>query len=341
MQIAILGAGAWGTALAIALAPRHHVCLWARDKAQVTVMNTRRENPRYLADCPFPEALQVTSDFTTAVTSADLLILAAPLAGLRPLLEQLRQLSQLSTSATPTPRRFLWVCKGLEAMTGKLPHQVVTDVLDHAADATATPSWGALTGPSFAFEVAQGLPTALTLAATDITFATDIAHALHGGNLRIYANDDLIGAEVGGAVKNVMAIAAGVSDGLGLGHNARAALLTRGLVEITRFGMALGARRETFTGLTGLGDLILTCTGDLSRNRRVGLLLAEGQNLTAIQHTLGHVAEGVFTAREVAQRAAAMGIDMPITAAVAGLLDGRTTPRETVHQLMARDARTE
>lgn len=337
MKIAILGAGAWGTALAIALAPRHRVCLWARDTAQVKLMSARRENPRYLADCPFPEALQVTSDFNTAVAAAELLILATPLAGLRPLLEQLRQ-------ATPAPRRFLWLCKGLETMTGKLPHQVVTDVLNHVADATdttSTSSWGALTGPSFAFEVARGLPTALTLAATDMTFATHIAHALHGGNLRIYANDDLIGAEVGGAVKNVMAIAAGVSDGLGLGHNARAALLTRGLVEITRFGVALGARRETFTGLTGLGDLILTSTGDLSRNRRVGLLLAKGQSLAAIQNTLGHVAEGVFTAREVAQRAIAIGIDMPITAAVAGLLDGRISPRETVHQLMARDARTE
>ena len=337
MKIAILGAGAWGTALAIALAPRHHVWLWAGDAAQSTLMSTRRENSRYLADCPFPEALQVTSDFNTAVASTELLILATPLAGLRPLLEQLRQ-------ATSAPRRFLWLCKGLEAMTGKLPHQVVTDVLNHVADATdttSTSSWGALTGPSFAFEVARGLPTALTLAATDMTFATDIAHALHGGNLRIYANDDLIGAEVGGAVKNVMAIAAGVSDGLGLGQNARAALLTRGLVEMTRFGTALGARRETFTGLTGLGDLILTCTGNLSRNRRVGLLLAEGQNLAAIQNTLGHVAEGVFTAREVARRAAAIGIDMPITTAVAGLLDGRMSPGETVQQLMSRDARTE
>jgi glycerol-3-phosphate dehydrogenase (NAD(P)+) len=337
MKIAILGAGAWGTALAIALAPRHQICLWARDTAQIALMNTRRENTRYLADCPFPDALQVTSDFTMAVANAELLILATPIAGLRLLLEQLKQVA-------PVPRRFLWLCKGLEAMTGKLPHQVVTDVLHHATDAgdaTATFSWGALTGPSFAFEVAQGLPTALTLAATDMTFAMQTAQALHGDHLRIYANDDLIGAEVGGAVKNVMAIAAGVSDGLGLGQNARAALLTRGLVEMTRFGTALGARRETFTGLTGLGDLILTCTGNLSRNRRVGLLLAEGQNLAAIQNTLGHVAEGVFTAREVARRAAAIGIDMPITTAVAGLLDGRTSPSETVQQLMSRDARTE
>jgi len=337
MHIAILGAGAWGTALAIALAPRHRVCLWARDAAQIALMNTRRENSRYLADCPFPVTLQVTNDFNAAIASAELLILATPLAGLRPLLEQLKQ-------ATPFPRRFLWLCKGLEAITGKLPHQVVTDVLNHAAvatDTTSSSSWGALTGPSFAFEVARGLPTALTLAATDMTFATNIAHALHGGNLRIYANDDLIGAEVGGAIKNVLAIAAGISDGLGLGHNARAALLTRGLVEITRLGVALGARRETFTGLTGLGDLILTCTGDLSRNRRVGLLLAEGHSIQHIQSTLGHVAEGVFTAREVAQRAATMRIDMPITTAVARLIDGHISPRETVQELMARDVRAE
>ena len=340
MQITVLGAGAWGTALAIALASRHHVCLWARNAAQVALMDARRENPRYLANCPFPETLHVTHDLNPAIASAELLILATPIAGLRPLLEQLKQMNAPKASVPP----FLWLCKGLEAATGKLPHQIVADVFTLPDTATAMPFfYGALTGPSFAAEVARNLPTALALAATNSNshFAAELAQALHGGSLRIYANDDLIGAEVGGAVKNVMAIAAGVSDGLGLGHNARAALLTRGLVEITRFGVALGARRETFTGLTGLGDLILTCTGDLSRNRRVGLMLAEGQNLAAIQHTLGHVAEGVFTAHEVMQRAAAMGIDMPITSAVVGLLDSRITPSETVHQLMARDARTE
>lgn len=330
MRIAVLGAGAWGTALAMAFAARP-VCLWARDAAQAAQMAARHENTRYLPDCRFPDALRVSADLHDALAAADLLILAVPLAGLRPLLKQLK-------AAVPRPAlRFLWVCKGLEADSGLLPHQVVAEVLGAESEAQC----GVLTGPSFALEVARGLPTALTLAATDAEFAASTAHALHGGNLRIYANDDLIGAEVGGAVKNVLAIAAGVSDGLGLGHNARAALLTRGLVEITRFGVALGARRETFTGLTGLGDLILTCTGDLSRNRRVGLLLAAGRVLSDIRRELGHVAEGVSTAREVARRADALGIDMPITAAVASLLDGRIAPREAVLQLMARESRPE
>jgi glycerol-3-phosphate dehydrogenase (NAD(P)+) len=222
----------------------------------------------------------------------------------------------------------------LEAGSGLLPHQVVAEVMGDAV-------CGVLTGPSFALEVARGLPTAVTLAATDAGFAEATAQSLHGGNLRIYANEDLIGAEVGGAVKNVLAIATGICDGLGLGLNARAALITRGLVEITRFGEALGARRETFMGLAGMGDLILTCTGELSRNRRVGLLLAEGKALPDITRELGHVAEGVPAAREVARRAAELGIEMPITRAVAAVLDGRVTARAAVEQLMARDPKHE
>jgi glycerol-3-phosphate dehydrogenase (NAD(P)+) len=285
-----------------------------------------RENQRYLPACPFPPALQVTADLKTALSAADLAILAAPLAGLRPLLEQIK----LIAPAMP----FLWVCKGLEAGSGFLPHQVVDQVMGDAV-------CGVLTGPSFALEVARGLPTAVTLAATDPDFAAGTAHALHGGNLRIYATEDLIGAEVGGAVKNVLAIATGICDGLGLGLNARAALITRGLVEITRFGEALGASRETFMGLAGMGDLILTCTGELSRNRRVGLLLAEGRALPDITRELGHVAEGVPAAREVARRAVELGIEMPITRAVTAVLDGRITPRVAVEQLMARDPKHE
>ena len=326
MRIAVLGAGAWGTALAIAFAGRHAVSLWARDAASATAMTSQRENPRYLPACHFPDALQVTTDMKAALVGADLAILAAPLAGLRPLLQQLK----LIAPALP----FLWVCKGLEAGSGLLPHQVVAEVMGDAV-------CGVLTGPSFALEVARGLPTAVTLAATDAGFAEATAQSLHGGNLRIYANEDLIGAEVGGAVKNVLAIATGICDGLGLGLNARAALITRGLVEITRFGEALGARRETFMGLAGMGDLILTCTGELSRNRRVGLLLAEGKALPDIVRELGHVAEGVPAAREVARRAAELGIEMPITRAVAAVLDGRVTPRAAVEQLMARDPKHE
>jgi glycerol-3-phosphate dehydrogenase (NAD(P)+) len=326
MRIAVLGAGAWGTALAIAFAGRHAVSLWARDATRVADMARLRENQRYLPACPFPPALQVTADLKAALSAADLAILAAPLAGLRPLLEQIK----LIAPAMP----FLWVCKGLEAGSGFLPHQVVDQVMGDAV-------CGVLTGPSFALEVARGLPTAVTLAATDADFAAGTAHDLHGGNLRIYATEDLIGAEVGGAVKNVLAIATGICDGLGLGLNARAALITRGLVEITRFGEALGASRETFMGLAGMGDLILTCTGELSRNRRVGLLLAEGRALPDITRELGHVAEGVPAAREVARRAVELGIEMPITRAVTAVLDGRITPRVAVEQLMARDPKHE
>jgi glycerol-3-phosphate dehydrogenase (NAD(P)+) len=215
-----------------------------------------------------------------------------------------------------------------------LPHQVVAQTVD-------APACGALTGPSFAEEVARGLPTAITLASADIEFAQRMADALHTARLRIYANDDIVGAEVGGAVKNVLAIATGICDGLGLGLNARAALMTRGLAEITRFGVALGAKRDTFMGLAGLGDLILTCTGDLSRNRRVGLALASGRPLAAIQQELGHVAEGVMTTHEVAQRAAGLGVEMPITEAICAVLDGRLRAAEVVDRLMGRDTKIE
>jgi glycerol-3-phosphate dehydrogenase (NAD(P)+) len=326
MRIAVLGAGAWGTALAIAFAGRHAVNLWARDAAGAEDMALRRENLRYLPGCRFPDALKVSADLQSALAASDLAILAAPLAGLRPLLQQVK--------AVAPDRPFLWACKGLEAGSGLLPHQVVGEVMGNAA-------CGVLTGPSFALEVARGLPAAITLAATDADFAETTAQRLHGGNLRIYANEDLTGSEVGGAVKNVLAIATGICDGLGLGLNARAALITRGLVEITRFGEALGARRETFTGLAGMGDLILTCTGQLSRNRRVGLLLAEGRALPDISRELGHVAEGVPAAREVNHRATGLGVDMPITRAVTAVLDGRITPRAAVEQLMARDPKHE
>ncbi|MBK7766594.1 MAG: NAD(P)-dependent glycerol-3-phosphate dehydrogenase [Sulfuritalea sp.] len=326
MRIAVLGAGAWGTALAIAFAGRHAVSLWVRDAARAGEMSLRRENLRYLPGCPLPADLRVTTELKVALTEADLAILAAPLAGLRSLLEQLK------AKAPAMP--FLWVCKGLEAGSGLLPHQVVAEVL-------GDPVCGMLTGPSFALEVARGLPAAVTLASTDAGFADATAHALHGGHLRIYANEDLIGAEVGAAVKNVLAIATGICDGLGLGLNARAALITRGLAEIIRFGEALGARRETLMGLAGLGDLILTCTGDLSRNRRVGLLLAEGRALPEINRELGHVAEGVPAAHEVARHAAELGIEMPITREVVAVLDGRITPRAAVEELMARHPRHE
>jgi glycerol-3-phosphate dehydrogenase (NAD(P)+) len=332
MNIAVLGAGAWGSALAIALAQSHTVCLWARDAAQSAAMQAARENRRYLPGHPLPEALSVHADFTAALAGAGLIIVATPIAGLRQTLERLR--ASAASIAVP----ILWLCKGLEAGSGELPHQVAAQVWAGGRHAAGV---GVLTGPSFADEVARGLPTALTLACADAAFAAVWARALSGPRLRIYANDDVVGAEVGGAVKNVLAIACGVSDGLGLGFNARAALITRGLAEIVRFGMALGARRETLMGLAGMGDLILTCTGDLSRNRRVGLALAAGQSLERIVTDLGHVAEGVSSAREVARRAAALQVEMPIVTAVCALIDGQLGAAQAVERLMARDPRAE
>ncbi len=325
LKITIIGAGAWGTGLAINFANRHTVTLVADDAAHADAINRTHENARYLSGHKLPDAIVAVAAIADAVT-ADLVLIATPVAGLRSSLLLLKQF------VPQVP--LLWVCKGLEANSGLLPHQVVAEV--HPG-----PASGVLTGPSFAEEVARGLPTAIVLASDDAAFARNAAQALHGGSLRIYANDDLIGAEVGGAVKNVLAIATGISDGLGLGLNARAALVTRGLAEITRFGVALGARSDTFMGLAGVGDLILTCTGDLSRNRRVGFLLASGTPLEQITRELGHVAEGVPAAREVAVRAKQLGIDMPITNAVVAVLDGKLTPREAVGQLMTRDPKAE
>ncbi|MBK9522988.1 MAG: NAD(P)-dependent glycerol-3-phosphate dehydrogenase [Rhodocyclaceae bacterium] len=327
MRIAVLGAGAWGTALAIAFARRHQVTLWARNRDQVEAMAAKRENTRYLKDCPFPDELRLQVDYRQAISDADLLIIASPLSGLRDSLVQLRDVQQV------TP--FLWVCKGLEATTGLLPHQVVAEVLGDKV------SCGVLTGPSFALELARGLPTVVTLASTDETFALATAKQLHGGKLRVYATDDVIGAEIGGAVKNVMAIATGISDGMNLGANCRAALLTRGLAEITRFGVALGGKAETFTGLSGMGDLFLTCTGDLSRNRRVGLLLASGMGIQDIKMQLGHVAEGVPAAREVARRADELGVYMPITQVVCAIVEGRMTAEHGLQFMMASEAGVE
>ncbi|MQY50698.1 NAD(P)-dependent glycerol-3-phosphate dehydrogenase [Rhodocyclus tenuis] len=327
MNITVVSAGAWGTALAVAFAGRHSVTLWAREADLVAEMRECRENRRFLPGHRLPDALALASDLREAVAGAELLVIAAPLVGFRATLASVRALG-------PVPP-LVWVCKGLEAASGKLPHQIVAEEL--GGDFVC----GALSGPSFAEEVAQGLPTAVTLASADIEFARRIAHALHCPRLRIYASDDLKGVEIGGAVKNVMAIAAGICDGLGLGHNARAALVTRGLAEMARFGLAVGGQRQTFMGLAGMGDLILTCTGDLSRNRRVGLALAAGKTLPQILEELGHVAEGVGTAREVARRASEMGIEMPITQAVDAILHAGIPASAAVEQLLTRDPKDE
>lgn len=322
----MLGAGAWGTALALSFAGRHAVRLWTWQAEHAEAMRATGENARFLPGHRLPAELAITADIAAALCEADLALVATPMAGLR------ATATELHARRPDLP--FVWVCKGLEAGTGLLPHQAVADVHPQA-------TCGALTGPSFADEVARGLPTAVAIASADADFAATLARELCGPRLRLYANDDIVGAEVGGAVKNVMAIAAGICDGLALGLNARAALMTRGLAEIARFGVALGARPETFMGLTGMGDLILTCTGDLSRNRRVGLALANGRSLADIVRDLGHVAEGVLTAREVAGRARTLGVDMPITATVCAVLDGGLSPAQAVDRLMNRDPRPE
>jgi glycerol-3-phosphate dehydrogenase (NAD(P)+) len=325
LRVAVLGAGAWGTALALAFSDRHAVTLWSHAQTEIAALTADRENRQFLPGFPFPDALRIEADLRAAVQGADLALIATPLAGLRSTAKALAEVAP----ALP----FVWVCKGLEAGTGLLPHQVVAEVNSAIC--------GVLTGPSFAAEVAKGLPTAMTLASADADFAARMAQELHGNHVRIYANDDVVGAEVGGAVKNVLAIATGICDGLGLGANARAALITRGLAEITRFGEAMGAKRETLMGLTGVGDLILTCTGDLSRNRQVGLGLASGKTLDQVVASLGHVAEGVPASREVAKRAVELGIDMPITNAVCAVLDGKLKPAEAVARLMNRDPKAE
>ena len=328
MDIGVVGAGAWGTAIAIALArgAGRRVCLWAREDGLAATMRERAENPLFLPGVPLPPEVLPVDDFETAAGAA--LVIAAPaVAGLRATLERIAALG----AGVPV----VWLCKGLEKGSARLPHQIAAEALPQAF------SRGVLSGPSFAAEVAQGLPVALTLASPDAGFAAATAQHLHGGQLRVYSSADIVGVEVGGAVKNVIALAAGISDGLGLGLNARAALITRGLAEMVRLGVALGARAETFMGLTGMGDLILTATGDLSRNRTVGRRLADGQSLDRILAELGHVAEGVYAARETLTLALRHQVDMPITRAVSAILFDGVEPRRAVSALLARDPRSE
>jgi len=324
MKLAVLGAGAWGTALAISLSAQHHVSLWSRDRERATAIGGARNNARYLPGFAIPQCVTISADLGACLTGCEAVICTVPTSALRAVLEQL-----LTCEAA-----LILACKGFERDSALLPHEVVRAVLG-AREVCV------LSGPSFAQEVARGLPTAVVLASSTTSLAQHLARELHGPRLRIYSNDDLIGVEAAGAAKNVMAIAAGICDGLELGLNARAALISRGLAEISRLGLQLGGRIETFMGLAGAGDLILTCTGDLSRNRTVGLRLAAGAALGEILAKLGHVAEGVGTAYEVNRLAGRLGVDMPITAAVCQVLDARLAPAAAVGQLMERDARPE
>jgi len=333
MNILVIGAGAWGTALAMSAAAHpagHAVKLWARDAQQAQAMRAARENTRYLAGIAFPPGLEVIDgDAMAAAAQADLIIVATPMAALREWLQRLKG------CGAPVA----WLSKGFEAASaagaaGLMAHEVCAAVAPQLRA-------GVFSGPSFALEVARQQPTALVAASSHAAVSEALVAAFHSSHVRVYASTDIVGVEVGGAVKNVLAIATGLCDGLQLGLNARAALITRGLAEMTRLGLALGATEKTFMGLSGLGDLVLTATGDLSRNRKVGLLLAEGKTLDQAVQSLGHVAEGVYSARTVLQRAQMLGVDMPITETVVALLDGRLQAGEAVQSLMARDPREE
>jgi glycerol-3-phosphate dehydrogenase (NAD(P)+) len=332
MKVAVLGAGAWGTALAGHLAAHHDTVLWARDAALVSELSASHENARYLAGVTLPSTLRFEANLDLALEHAladdALCVVATPVAGLRGMLRAMHD-------AGKVPAHIVWLCKGFEADTQLLPNQVVAQELG------GHPSNGTLSGPSFAREVGKGLPVALTVASASAACRERTVAAFHHGAMRIYSGDDIVGVEVGGAVKNVLAIATGIGDGLGLGLNARAALITRGLAEMSRLGAALGGRAETFTGLTGLGDLILTATGDLSRNRTVGMQLATGRSLDDILNALGHVAEGVRCARGVLSIAQANGIEMPITEAVCDVLFNGVAARDAVSALLRRDAKAE
>ncbi len=324
--VAVLGAGSWGTALAILLARNGHaVRLWDHDAGHCAQLAAARVNARFLPDCPLPDGVAIHSDWATALAQDALPLIVVPSHALGAVLGRFTQ----------RPTQVVWATKGLESGSARLPHQVIAE---HLGDQVAG---AVVSGPSFAGEVAQGLPTALTIAARDADFAARIATLLHNETFRPYTSSDVVGVEIGGAVKNVLAIAAGISDGLGFGANARAALITRGLHEIMRLGLALGAHRETFMGLAGIGDLVLTCTDNQSRNRRMGLLLARGSSSGDAAKRIGQVVEGVQTAREVQRLAARLAVEMPICEQVHRVLYEGLEPRQAVTTLMTRSPRPE
>jgi glycerol-3-phosphate dehydrogenase (NAD(P)+) len=327
VKLAILGAGAWGTALAIRLAGQHEVSLWGREADLMDEMRQQRVNGRFLPGHPLPPAILLPATAQAALQDAELVICAAPVVGLRSTLSLIHQ----SRPKLPV----IWVCKGFEQKTGFLPHQVAHETL-----AAGTPC-GVLSGPSFAEEVARGAPTAVTLASADADFAAWAARTLHNTHLRIYSGTDITGVELAGALKNVIAIASGMGDGLQLGYNARAALISRSLAEIARLGVRMGARPDTLMGLSGLGDLVLTCTGPLSRNYQVGQGLAHGKSLNQILGELGHVAEGVYTAAEALKLAHHHQVEMPIIQSVSQVLDGSLSVAQALSQLLLREQRSE
>jgi len=327
--MAILGAGSWGSALAILIARNgRDVILWSNDAVQVEVMQAQRRNVDFLPEIKFPERLSVNMDLEQVLSACNDVMIVVPSEAFRSVLESCQPMMRGGV-------RLSWATKGFDPGSGKLLHQVATEVCGGAIPLAV------ISGPSFAHEVAAGLPTALTVASTDAQFSNDLSLALHSDSFRAYSSFDMVGVEVGGAVKNVLAIAAGISDGLGFGANARAALITRGLAEITRLGIALGGQAETFTGLAGLGDLVLTCTDNQSRNRRMGLALAAGDTLAAALQSIGQAVEGVQTAREVRQLARRCNVEMPIAEQVYRVLYENCAPQDAVAALFGRAQKSE
>lgn len=327
--VAVLGVGSWGTALAMLLARNGHtVRLWGHDPEEVAPLQRDRENRRYLPGILFPATLTVGVDLAEALAGVELALVVTPSHAYRATLERLRP-------HLPATAGLAWATKGLEPGSGLFLHEVTAEVLGAAWPAAV------ISGPSFAGEVAQGLPTAVTVAAQAVKHARRVATALHGSSLRAYTSTDVIGVELGGAIKNVLAIAAGIADGLGFGANARAALITRGLAEMVRLGLAVGGQRETFMGLTGVGDLVLTCTDDQSRNRRFGLAIGRGEPVEAALAAIGQVVEGAATAREALRLARQRRVEMPITEQVDRVLHHGQNPRRAVEILLARDLKPE
>ncbi|MDH3787556.1 MAG: NAD(P)-dependent glycerol-3-phosphate dehydrogenase [Xanthomonadales bacterium] len=326
---AVLGAGSWGTALAMQLMRSGSgVILWDWDREHIEAIGAARCNERFLPDHPLPEGMLVEPDLETAVRAADEILIVVPSHAFAGVLQQ------ISPWLKPG-QGICWACKGLEPGTGRFLHEPAQALFGDERPLAV------VTGPSFAKEVAANLPTAVTVAGTQPEYCKKIAGALHGGNFRAYTSDDIVGAELGGSVKNVLAIATGICDGMGLGDNARAALVTRGLAEMMRLGRALGARDQTLTGLTGMGDLVLTCTGDLSRNRRLGLALGAGQSIEQALDDIGQVVEGVKTAEEVWRLAGRYNVEMPIAEQVFGILHEGRDPEACVRNLLSREQKKE
>ena len=327
--VAVLGAGSFGTALAIQLARRgSRTRLWGRNAAEMAEADRTRRNPRYLVDCEFPMTLVANGDVDAALRDAEDIVIATPSHALRATIEMLKPKLHAGQGV-------VIACKGFEPGTGKLSHEVVREVLD------ASHPYAVLSGPTFANEMGRGLPTAVIIASKDDAFAKRVAHRLNGGGFRAYTGHDVIGVELGGAAKNVIAIAAGASDGLGFGANARSLLITRGLAEMRRLGEKMGAESETLMGLSGLGDLVLTCTDNQSRNRRMGLLLASGKSLAEATLEIAQVVEGIKAAPEVHRLALRFDVSMPITAVACAVIEGRMTPREAFATLASRSVRAE